>query len=273
MRRFAALTLAALLAGAPLVAAEADDIVAVRLIDGGRTPEGVHMAAVEIRLAPGWHTYWRAPGMNGVPPLFDWSGSGNLAAVAQEWPRPVVFESFGLPTIGYKDTVVLPVLLTPAAADAPIEARLEFSYGVCRDICIPKAARLAAVLEAGPGGASAGDRAAIESALARRPLDGAAAGVAAARCSLDAEGAGYRILAEVDFAAAPPGDVLAVIEAEDRPDLWISDAETSVAGRSLRASARIDALGPGALAVDRSALRLTLLSPDRAIDIRGCPAR
>lgn len=274
MRRLAALSFAALLAaGSPPAADPAEDIAHVRLMEGWRTPEGAQVAAIEIRLAPGWHTYWRAPGMNGIPPQFDWSASANLARVDQEWPQPIVFDSFGLPTIGYKDRVVLPVTLTPEAPNAPIEARLEFSYGVCSDICIPKTATLSATLDAAPGEGAAADRAAIEAAFAARPLDGAAAGVAAARCSLSAEGAGHRLLAEVDFAAAPSRDVLAVIEAVDRPDLWISDAETSVSGRSLLARVRIEALGPGGPAVDRDGLRLTLLGPDRAIDIRGCAAR
>ena len=54
------------------------------------------MAAVEIRLAPGWHTYWRVPGEAGIPPRFDWSGSQNLAAVAYEWPRPEIIVSYGI---------------------------------------------------------------------------------------------------------------------------------------------------------------------------------
>ncbi len=30
-------------------------------------------AGVEIRLDPGWHTYWRYPGDSGVPPTFDFA--------------------------------------------------------------------------------------------------------------------------------------------------------------------------------------------------------
>ncbi len=33
-------------------------------------------AGLEIRLAPGWHTYWRSPGDAGIPPSIDWAGLG-----------------------------------------------------------------------------------------------------------------------------------------------------------------------------------------------------
>ena len=71
---------------------------AVGTLDGWRQPDGSRLAAVEIRLAPGWHTYWRVPGDAGIPPSFDWSGSSNLASVAYEWPRPEIFDSFGMRT-------------------------------------------------------------------------------------------------------------------------------------------------------------------------------
>ena len=36
-------------------------------------------AGLEIRMAPGWHTYWRDPGDAGLSPTVDWKGSTNLA--------------------------------------------------------------------------------------------------------------------------------------------------------------------------------------------------
>ena len=49
---------------------------AVRLIAGAsaaRCGATSMRAGVEIRLAPGWKTYWRYPGDSGVPPRFDFS--------------------------------------------------------------------------------------------------------------------------------------------------------------------------------------------------------
>ena len=44
----------------------------------GGADNGELLAGVQIRLEPGWKTYWRTPGDSGVPPSFDWSGSKNL---------------------------------------------------------------------------------------------------------------------------------------------------------------------------------------------------
>lgn len=244
-------------------------VTGIELLPGWRAADGAHVAAIELRLAPGWHTYWRVPGASGLPPQFDWSASRNLAAVAYEWPRPIVFESFGEEMIGYEDALVLPVVLTPERTDAPVEAQVDVLFGLCKDICVPVSARLEARLDpAGPPGR----RAEIERAMADRPLAAAAAGVTRARCSLGAGADGAILTAEVDFAAPPPAGLTAVIEADDRPDLWIGVAETRVEGRRLRATAPVEAAAGSGLTLDRRDLRLTLIDHRRAIDIRGCPA-
>jgi DsbC/DsbD-like thiol-disulfide interchange protein len=242
-------------------------VTKLAIIPGWRDADGLHHAAIEIRLAPGWHTYWRAPGQIGIPPRFDWSGSANLAGVAYDWPRPEVIESYGSVSIGYHDALVLPVRLRPADPEAPIEARLALAFGVCDDICIPAEASLAARLE--PGAAPAG-RAAIERARADRPLAAAEAGVTAARCALADGAAGQVLTAEIDFAAPPRPGLVAVFEADARPDLWIGEAETATEGRRVTATAPFAALDAGPVAVERGALRLTLLDDARAIDIHGC---
>ena len=66
---------------------------------------------VEIKLAPGWKTYWRNPGESGAPPRFDWQGSQNLDRVEVRWPAPHRFSSFGFDSYGYDDGVVLPVFV------------------------------------------------------------------------------------------------------------------------------------------------------------------
>src|SRR5271163_1985315 len=48
-------------------------------------------AGVEIRLDPGWKTYWRDPGDSGVPPKLDFSGSDNVKSVTVLWPAPERF--------------------------------------------------------------------------------------------------------------------------------------------------------------------------------------
>ena len=62
--------LAILLALATPVAALAgpvDDIVRLDMLPGWRAEDGTQMAGFRITLAPGWKTYWRAPGEAGSP--------------------------------------------------------------------------------------------------------------------------------------------------------------------------------------------------------------
>lgn len=52
-------------------------------------------------------------------------------------------------SIGYKDWVVLPVRIVPADPNQPLRLELDFSFGVCRDICIPAEAKLNVDVPAG----------------------------------------------------------------------------------------------------------------------------
>jgi hypothetical protein len=102
------------------------------------------VAGIQIELRPGWKTYWRHPGdAGGVPPNFDWSKSTNVAEARVVFPAPKRLTDETGDTIGYKENVVLPVVITPSDAARPIDLKLDFTFGVCREICIPAEARLA----------------------------------------------------------------------------------------------------------------------------------
>jgi DsbC/DsbD-like thiol-disulfide interchange protein len=94
-------------------------------------------AGVEIEMPPGWKTYWRTPGESGVPPEFDWQGSRNLASAQVLYPAPHRLHDKGGDSIGYKDHVIFPALLSPKDPSQPIEIHVKVTYGVCKDICIP----------------------------------------------------------------------------------------------------------------------------------------
>ncbi|MEJ6478965.1 MAG: protein-disulfide reductase DsbD family protein, partial [Octadecabacter sp.] len=101
MKRIA-LTLAALVAlSVPAAADPMDGVAAFDILPGWRTDRGTHMVAVRISLAPGWKTYWRAPGDAGIPPQFQWDGSQNINAAQFHWPIPEVMNQNGMRSIGY----------------------------------------------------------------------------------------------------------------------------------------------------------------------------
>ena len=140
--------------------------------DGTTVPLGL-----EIRLKPGWKTYWRFPGDAGLAPQLDWSGSGNLAGAALAWPAPVRFSQFGLETFGYEDEVVLPITARRTDRRQPLEARAAVDLLVCHDICVPAHFDLSLTVPLGPA-TPAAEAALIGRYVQRVPGDGTAAGLA-----------------------------------------------------------------------------------------------
>lgn len=106
-------------------------------------------AALEIALEPGWKTYWRQPGSaGGIPPYLDWNGSENLKRTTLKFPAPKRMVDPTGATIGYKNSVVLPVKLEPGDTSAPMIINLNALFGVCREICIPAQAAFKVTLPA-----------------------------------------------------------------------------------------------------------------------------
>src|SRR5258708_494959 len=78
-------------------------------------------AGLEITLAPGAITYWRAPGEAGVPPTFDFPGSQNLARAEVAFPAPErIPEPDGSVAFGYRASVILPTAVTAADPAKPV---------------------------------------------------------------------------------------------------------------------------------------------------------
>ena len=106
-----------------------------------------YLAGVEITLAEGWKTYWRMPGDAGVPPMFDWTGSTNVASLKVLYPAPSRMSEPAAETVGYKKSVLFPVEVVPKDASRPVGLALAMEFGVCRDICIPAEAKFSLTLQ------------------------------------------------------------------------------------------------------------------------------
>jgi DsbC/DsbD-like thiol-disulfide interchange protein len=113
------------------------DHAALRLIAGPTAASGKQRVGVEIKLAPGYRTYWRNPGDSGVPPAFDWSGSTNVAGLDVRWPVPERFVDSSGHSIGYVEEVVLPISVQPLDAAQPVMLMLKLDYAICEKMCIP----------------------------------------------------------------------------------------------------------------------------------------
>jgi suppressor for copper-sensitivity B len=271
-RHLAFLALAAVLAaggpaagepGASDWAGEAEGqarLVADRVAVG---PDGRLGLGVELRLAPGWHTYWRDPGESGAPPAFDWSGSENLAAAELRWPAPRRFEAFGLDGYGWEEAVVFPVEARVAAPGEPARLRLKLDYQICEQICIPVAVELALDLPAGESGPSA-FAPLLERWAARVP-----------------GGAGLELL-DASLSGAPGEEVLLVraradapfrapdLFAEAPPPFRFGRPRVELAGREARFALPVRA-GKLSPSLAGHELALTLTDGERAVERRVRP--
>ncbi|QDC07817.1 hypothetical protein FHY55_00510 [Oceanicola sp. D3] len=260
-----ALTLFAPVAGAGTYGTTPGEVVKAEVLPGWTTKRGTRMAALRLTLAPGWKTYWRAPGETGIPPQFDWSASRNLARVTLHWPSPQIFDEAGVRTIGYKRELVLPIEITPTDAGKPVELAADVDLGVCEHICVPASLSFRAPLS-GKGSFDP----AIQAALKARPMTAREAGLSGVTCVVDPISDGVRVTASIP-AERIGGRRVAVIE-PGIPSVWASETETRREGSTLMASAEMVPPAGRALALSRKALRVTLLGRGRAIDIQGCPA-
>lgn len=250
---------------APSVAEPPQGVVVAEFLPGWKTEQGTYMAGLHLRLAPGWKTYWRAPGDAGIPPRFDWAGSENLAGVRLHWPTPRMFASNGLRTIGYESDLVLPIELTPRDPGRPMDVHARMEIGVCHDICMPMELSMDGRLP------SEGNTGPIRAALDARPLTAAEARVGGVRCTVEPIADGLRLTAEIDVPALGRHEA-AVFELSDA-SVWVSEAEMAREGSRLVARSDLVPSTGQPFALDRSELRITLLGDGRAVDIRGCAGK
>ena len=253
----------ALLMALPAHAETQADILAARLLPGFVTEQGTRMAGLEMVFAPGWKTYWRAPGDAGIPPVFDWDGSKNVKALHLHWPRPTVFHLNGMQSLGYHDAVVLPVEVEAMDPAQPVALHLRVDLGVCKDICMPATLELIADLT--PGGGDA----AIRAALADQPISGGAAGLTDVQCTVEPIRDGLRVTAYLDL-PLQGADETVVLES-GLQGVWVSEATTTRDGGRLTAVADMVPPDGAPFALDRSGVVVTVIAPDRAVEIKGCP--
>jgi len=259
----------ALLLGVPAHAADAspwveDNYSGIRLIAGASKSgaESLH-AGIEIKMQPGWHTYWRYPGDSGVPPRFSFAGSDNVATVKVLFPAPHAFTDEAGTTIGYKGNVILPLRVVPRQKDKPVTLRAKVDYAVCEKLCVPVEAKIELTIPPTGGAGNAG----LDVAESRvpKPVTAAAAGLTAKRASDDK----VKPLVFVDL-AAPTGQLVELF-VEGPTAEWAlpipKPAQGAPPGRA-HFGFELDGLPPG---VDPKApfeLTFTIVEGDRATEVK-----
>ena len=102
-------------------------------------------AGLLLRMAPGWHTYWKFSGDAGLPTEIKWNLPPGWKVGEIEWPIPLKTNDPGdIQTYGYQDEILLMQEITPPAKIdiSPVKLSAEANWLVCEKICIPGGANL-----------------------------------------------------------------------------------------------------------------------------------
>ncbi len=98
-----------------------------------------------LRMAPGWHTYWKYSGDAGLPTEIKWNLPPGWKVGEIQWPIPLkTIDPGDILTYGYQDEVLLIQEITPSAkiADSSTKLSAQTDWLVCEKICIPGSANL-----------------------------------------------------------------------------------------------------------------------------------
>ena len=110
------------------------DGASVRLVtEGAPDASGALRGALEIKLQPGWKTYWRDPGASGVPPTLEPSAG----KVTVDYPAPSRFDDGHGAWAGYDAPVSFALTFQVPAATRADSLVVDAFLGVCETICIP----------------------------------------------------------------------------------------------------------------------------------------
>ena len=131
------------------------------------------MAGIELRMPPGWHTYWRNPGESGVgkPTTVEWELPPGVTAGEILWPPPERFLETEFTTYIYHGQAVLLVPLK-LATDLPkgkLDLQAKVSWLECEKACVPGSAKVKASLTVGDTSTPSKDAKLIEDGKGKLP--------------------------------------------------------------------------------------------------------
>jgi len=144
------------------VPASAEQMVHASLIaeQNGIVSGQLFRVGILLDMKEGWHTYWENPGDAGIPTTLEWHLPPGFAASSIDWPVPQRLTEGTLVTYAYTGNVLLPVTITPPAAlnaGAHYPIKVNASWLVCKNICIPESAELELTLPVATNATSTGD--------------------------------------------------------------------------------------------------------------------
>ena len=114
-------------------------------------PGDTVLAGVDMKMEPGWHTYWKNPGEAGMATKIEWQLPPGVTAGEIQWPLPEKLPPIEVTTYGYNDEVMLIVPLKLAAdlKPGPLDLKAHVSWLECKEACIPGSGDVKATLNIG----------------------------------------------------------------------------------------------------------------------------
>ena len=240
-----------------------DSYSAIRLVSGTSNSTGSLLGGIEIKMKPGWHTYWRYPGDSGVPPRFSFAGSDNVADAKVLFPAPHSFTDETGTTIGYKESVIFPVRIRAQQKGKPVTLRAKIDYAVCAKLCVPSEARLELTIP--PNGSA--DNAALDAAASLVPklVSAAEAGLTVKRT--DSPKTKPLVLVDLSAPAGKPVDLF-VEGPSPEWSLPIPQPAPGAPPGHRRFGFELDGLPPGTDPKGSYALTFTIVTGGRATEVK-----
>jgi thiol:disulfide interchange protein DsbD len=139
----------------------------VKLILSAETakPGDTIYAGVDMKMEPGWHTYWKNPGAAGMATQIKWQLPPGISAGEIQWPLPEKLPPAEVTTYGYEDEVVLlvPLKIATNFSAGEIDLKANVSWLECKEVCIPVKTDVQATLNIGSETKISADAVTIES--------------------------------------------------------------------------------------------------------------
>jgi thiol:disulfide interchange protein DsbD len=134
-------------------------------------PGDTIFAGVDLKMEPGWHTYWKNPGAAGMATEIKWQLPPGATAGEIQWPLPEKLPPIEVTTYGYEDEVMLLVPLTVATnfSASQIDLKANVSWLECQEVCIPANQDVKAKLNIGGETKTSADAVMIESWQKKMP--------------------------------------------------------------------------------------------------------
>lgn len=121
----------------------------IRLVAAPPRKDGTIPATLEVKLNPGWKTYWREPGASGIPPQITLDPAAGVVLEKIGFPVPKTFDDGVVRYVGYDKSVAFPLTLKRLHGEGDVKIRASVFLGICEDICIPVQGELDLTLKHG----------------------------------------------------------------------------------------------------------------------------